>query len=546
MVLPLHQKMADAEVKIRSETGWQPIPEMLKRFLDQQRPTQESNEEEPNGGVPSEIKPEEDVFFEAEPPAPVPISTELDLLRALVMEVLSRSRAALPDDRKALARALAAACSTGHPSQGDLFAIFADFVEPFVDRAAAAAIWSAADSELHELHGSTQDPDGVIENQHEQQQETMTATRKRFAVGTIFTWAQRDSRNDYSRVLARALRSKMRRCKPGDADAAARLLHFLYGREVVCAAKKGSIFYNFNGTRWVRDGEALTLRQNLREEVVPMFSHEASKTHESSVKGRLMETMAKLQQTPFKNRVLQVSRDHFLDSSFLENLDVNPGLLGFEDGVYDLDADAFRPGRPDDLVSFSTGYHFPRDVNPEIRDEILEALSHGVADVEKTLNALASTLHGAKFNGLTWFFAGKGWYIKVLLAETLMRAALGQYFSRADTKDVLKPPKKPTPDNRGLNGVRFVSVTEERKVKMRPHALKNCKVAYCSMVPPTPARLTPEVSSSMRVLTFADVPEIKDVVSRSVNRKFGSEQEYGQQFMLMLLERYRALTREML
>ena len=41
-----------------------------------------------------------------------------------------------------------------------------------------------------------------------------------------------------------------------------------------------------------------------------------------------------------------------------DKLDANPRLIGFENGVYDLESDEFREGRPEDYVSLSTGINY--------------------------------------------------------------------------------------------------------------------------------------------------------------------------------------------
>ena len=61
----------------------------------------------------------------------------------------------------------------------------------------------------------------------------------------------------------------------------------------------------------------------------------------------------------------------FMNNDFLEKLDSKTNLLGFTNGVFDLDANEFRPGKPDDYITLSTKYDYHADVDPEIREEIM-------------------------------------------------------------------------------------------------------------------------------------------------------------------------------
>ena len=49
------------------------------------------------------------------------------------------------------------------------------------------------------------------------------------------------------------------------------------------------------------------------------------------------------------------------DRNFQAKLDSNVNLLGFEDCVYDLATNEARAGRPEDYLTKSVGYPYPRE-----------------------------------------------------------------------------------------------------------------------------------------------------------------------------------------
>jgi P4 family phage/plasmid primase-like protien len=68
----------------------------------------------------------------------------------------------------------------------------------------------------------------------------------------------------------------------------------------------------------------------------------------------------KLENVTFKTSVINEAKYLFYqsDPQFVEHLDSNPYLIGFENGVYDLKAGEFRAGRREDYITFTTGYNW--------------------------------------------------------------------------------------------------------------------------------------------------------------------------------------------
>jgi P4 family phage/plasmid primase-like protien len=73
----------------------------------------------------------------------------------------------------------------------------------------------------------------------------------------------------------------------------------------------------------------------------------------------------KIQSSTFKNGIIKEAQAKFCDIEFVDKLDTNTHLLGFNNGVYDLENDDFRPQKPSDYISLSVGYDYSDKKNPE-------------------------------------------------------------------------------------------------------------------------------------------------------------------------------------
>jgi phage/plasmid-associated DNA primase len=155
----------------------------------------------------------------------------------------------------------------------------------------------------------------------------------------------------------------------------------------------------------------------------------------------------------------------------------NPFLLGFNNGVFDLQADEFRPYQYDDYITMTTKYDYatPDYDDPEqaaARDELIEIFETIQPDNEQRdlyLQILASGLDGRAYQKL-FLFNGQGGNGKGLTGS-LMDTVLGDYYHQPGNgilKDVEKA-NTPSPDMINLKGKRYINFKEvqgEVKVAM--------------------------------------------------------------------------------
>ncbi len=90
----------------------------------------------------------------------------------------------------------------------------------------------------------------------------------------------------------------------------------------------------------------------------------------------------------FKSLLIKNMRSLYrviLPSKWLSKLDAGDDILGFDDGLYDFKLKVFRDGKPDDMLTLSTGYKSKdvQDCDPEKLEVILMALAslHETDDV---------------------------------------------------------------------------------------------------------------------------------------------------------------------
>jgi len=75
-----------------------------------------------------------------------------------------------------------------------------------------------------------------------------------------------------------------------------------------------------------------------------------------------------------KNTMLRISQKY--DHEFIEKLDANPNIIGFNNGVYDVKSQQFRPGQPDDYITISVEHDFvPHDQHPHENENVIKLLS---------------------------------------------------------------------------------------------------------------------------------------------------------------------------
>lgn len=187
-------------------------------------------------------------------------------------------------------------------------------------------------------------------------------------IGTLHMWARQDDKEQYDKIIEKDLFNLISTSSNKTHHDIAKVVHYLYKYEFACASVKHNYWFEFKNHRWIPCDSASTLRLRLSNDVVKkycaasaFYSNKAATEDDADTRDRytekskkLLEIANKLKDSPFKENILKECRDLFYIEKFEEKLDSNCHLLGFENGVYDLEADEFREGRPEDYISFTT------------------------------------------------------------------------------------------------------------------------------------------------------------------------------------------------
>ena len=278
----------------------------------------------------------------------------------------------------------------------------------------------------------------------------------------------------------------------------AKVLHAMYnGLYMHVGGTKGGSWYEYSETehRW----KVLRDSTNLRSKIsTSLFNTYKSYMAEAMKKMRepgdywdekreaCNRVMNKLKKTGFKSNLMKEATELFNDSKdiFYNKLDSSTKLIGFTNGVYDLESSEFREGRPEDYISFTTGIDYlPYDESdPDFMyyvnflHKVIDSMfpndcavckaKHEQCGLKKYILLLLSTfLDGSTKDEQFHIWIGSGANGKSLLVE-LFQDALGDYAGILDNTVITTKRTKSgnaTPELFDTKNKRFIVIQETEK-----------------------------------------------------------------------------------
>lgn len=260
----------------------------------------------------------------------------------------------------------------------------------------------------------------------------------------------------------------------------AELVYCVYGTRFKCSSDLDTtVWYEFKDHRWQTCNSLLfrLISKELPKFFVEMHQyyyklHPKNSDEINAKKNMLMtidKTITYIKETAKKTSLMKDVRSIFYleDSKFMDKLDEKPFLIGFDNGVYDLEKFEFRNGRPDDYISMTVKYdysathtthyadlqQFLRDIQPNKpeREYLLKYASTGLTGINT--KEIITILSGKKRNGKSKF-------------ADLLKWTLGDYFVELKSNVLTSPepqPDVPAPSLKKLNKKRLGYASEPPK-----------------------------------------------------------------------------------
>ena len=321
---------------------------------------------------------------------------------------------------------------------------------------------------------------------------------------SIMHWAKEDARQDYFRIRETSIDFAIDRTlgsyelledgKPdrrgcSDFDIAS-ILYQLYKSEYVCSSITHNAWYKFEEPKWTKIDSGVYLRRCISNELRNIYSKKAA--HYMDIRSRLSETndahrikqitahvdkimgiFIRLGSSNDKKNIMTEAKELFYNDKFEQELDANPYLICFKNGVVDFKNKLFRRGHPEDHLTKCTNIDFINDVyeNPKhqpIIDQINDFMGKlfPVPELCRYMwEHLASTLLGISPDQTWNIYIGEGQNGKSVLVK-LMEYVLGEYKGVVPLSLLTDRRTKiggTSPEVIGLQGLRYAVMQEPTK-----------------------------------------------------------------------------------
>jgi len=279
-------------------------------------------------------------------------------------------------------------------------------------------------------------------------------------LATLYFWAKSDNPKKYHSIMRKLYSEELSKVSAqlNEFDIA-KLMYQLYNKAFVCVSVKEKVWYRFNGTRWVRSEQGIDLKKLISTEMydyitknyssqlqqqnhsdssvdsdddIDIEREQTRREEENKKTKKFIQSCQRLKKTSMKSNIMSECTEQFYNYSmdFYEKLDSNINLIGFENGVYELDTGLFRPGRPDDYLTLNTKidyeeFHWEHELVLDVLDFFRKIYTHHEIR-EYVLTMISTFLSGSVREEKFPIWTGTGANGKSKLVELIM-GTMGEY-----------------------------------------------------------------------------------------------------------------------
>ncbi len=263
-------------------------------------------------------------------------------------------------------------------------------------------------------------------------------------IGSIRYWAFLDNPEMYKRVIFNDINKMIETSikTPTNFDIAS-VLHRMFRYDYKYGPQ--GTWYYFNNNLWRENNDGMMLRNKISTDLCEKYSDMISNYNKKKlepdltdedkedINARIKEILSiigKLRTTSFKDNIMKECKELFYDVDFLNKMDENHYLIGFNNGIYDLKRRELREGRPEDYVTFSTrinkiDFSEEHEQWPEL-SKFIYTIFPNIEKREYFMTFLASCLQGLNEEERFRVWTGTGSNGKSKLEE-LFSTSFGDY-----------------------------------------------------------------------------------------------------------------------
>ena len=254
----------------------------------------------------------------------------------------------------------------------------------------------------------------------------------------------------------------------------AEIIYHFYENEFMYGEDEN--WYVYKNHKWVNTGKKNNeLRYNIQPKLKKLYTDLLSFYKDNDYDKQKIKSIrnivATFGETTLKNNIITELMDIYtvkknINKNFTSKLNSNNNLIGFDNGVFDLNTYQFREGTPDDFITMTTGYNF-QEQHTEKYNELLKFVEDIQPNKEERDYMLTYFAIGLIGNQLELFtiLTGCGRNGKSKLIE-LLKFTLGDYFGSVQSQMFTRPrpdANSPDPGLLSLSKKRIVFASEPEK-----------------------------------------------------------------------------------